>query len=79
MTAATEASLLGRREGKINEEEEEKAGAIQGGEAVDVQVITGRPHHTQSPSNGRLTGAWDVGEEVRRECGRRGTTQNLKG
>lgn len=41
MTAATEASLLGRREGKINEEEEEKAGAIQGGETVDVQLITG--------------------------------------
>lgn len=41
MTAATAASLLGRREGgEINEEEEEKAGAIQGGETVDVQLIT---------------------------------------
>lgn len=36
-------SLPVRKEGggEINEEEEEKAGAIQGGETVDVQLITG--------------------------------------
>lgn len=41
MTVATETSLLGRREREINEEEEEKARTIRGGETVDVQLITG--------------------------------------
>lgn len=74
MTAATAASQLGRREGgEINEEEEEKAGAIQGGGTVDVQLITDdliTPCHL-------ATRAWDVGEEVGRECHGRGTNSDI--